>query len=386
MPTEPTRRTSHALATRLVHAGASPVEGAVVGPIFQSANYLQDHAETYGDVRYLRLSNGPQHRALHAKLAAIEEADAALAFASGMAAIGTTLLALLRPGDHVLVQANVYGGTASLLDEDLRVLGVEHTRVDAARPESWAAARTPRTRAFYVETISNPLLDVPDLAAVRDFCRTHGLLSLIDNTFASPVNFRPIPFGFDLVLHSATKYLNGHSDICAGVVAGSAALVGRVRRAQNHLGGSLDPHAAFLLDRGLKTLHLRVERQNATALRLARALAEHPAVAEVRYPGLPDDPAHARAKAALSGFGGMVAFRARDAATAERFLERVTIPLHAASLGGVETLVVRPSRSSHLGLAPAEREALGIDDALVRVSVGVEDPDDLIDDLARALA
>ncbi len=373
------------LATRLVHSASPHIERAVVAPIFQTANYLQDDAQTYAGVRYLRLSNSPQHLALHAKLASIEESEAALSFASGMAAISTALLALLVPGDHVLVQASTYGGTATLLGEDLRSLGISHTEVDAARPETWPAALRPTTRVFYVEGISNPLMEVPDLPAVRDFARAHGLVSMIDNTFVSPVNFTPIPFGFDLVLHSATKYLNGHSDLVAGVAAGGAALIERLAHRQNHLGGSLDPNSAFLLDRGLKTLHLRMARHNETAERLARALAEHPAIASVRYPGLPSDPAYARARSVFSGFGGMLAFRVRTALAAERFLAAVRIPLHAASLGGVESLVVRPSRSSHLGLEPALREAKGITDALIRVSVGVEDADELIADFRQAL-
>jgi cystathionine beta-lyase/cystathionine gamma-synthase len=373
------------LATRAVHAGSPRTDGAVVTPIFQTANYLQEDVGDYAAVRYLRLSNGPQHLALHAKLAALEEAEAALSFGSGMAAISTALLSALQAGDHALVQHNVYGGTQTLLEHDLKGLGITHTAVDAARPDTWDAALQPRTRVFYVEGISNPLLGVPDLEAVVAFCRRHGLASIIDNTFPSPVNFRPIPFGFDLVVHSATKYLNGHSDLVAGVVAGSAERVGRVLHRQNHLGGCLDAHAAFLLDRGLKTLHLRVERQNANAGKLAAFLAGHPSVAEVRYPGLPDDPSHGRARRWMAGFGGMLAFRARDAASAERFLARVRIALHAASLGGVESLVVRPSRSSHLGMSPEARAALGIDDALIRVSVGVEDADELIEDFGRAL-
>ncbi|MEZ4316925.1 MAG: aminotransferase class I/II-fold pyridoxal phosphate-dependent enzyme [Myxococcota bacterium] len=371
------------LATSLVHAGSRRIEGAVVMPIFRSANYLQDGAGEYADVRYLRLSNGPQHVALHERLAAIEGAEQALAFASGMAAISTSLLAILSAGDHLLVQANVYGGTATFL-HDLERWGIRHTSVDATDPASWEAALTPTTRAFYVEAVSNPLMDVPDLPAVARFAREHGLVSLIDNTFLSPVQYRPIEHGFDLVLHSATKFLAGHSDLVAGVVAGSAAHVDRIRHQQNHLGGSLDPDAAFLLDRGLKTLHLRVPWQAGSALRLATTLSAHPEVVRVRYPGLPTDPNHARASA-FTGYGGMLAFETRTPAAAERVLERLTIPLDAASLGGVESLVVRPSHSSHLGMPAAEREALGITDALIRVSVGVEDPGDLEADFLAAL-
>lgn len=376
------------LDTLLVHAGTpSPRPGgAVVSPIYQSANYLQDDAETYGSIRYMRLSNTPSHGVLAARMAAITGGADALLSTSGMAAISATLLGLLSSGDHVLVQRNVYGGTRTLLQRDCARMGITHTDVDASAPDTWAAALQPSTRLFYVESVSNPLMQVPELRAVLAFARAHGLLAVIDNTFLSPVNLRPLELGFDLVVHSATKYLNGHSDLVAGVVAGSAELVDTVRHAQAHLGGSLDAHACFLLERGLKTLALRVRRQNDSALRLATALSRHPAIAEVHYPGLPDDPGHRVASELFAGYGGMFALRTRDAAAAERFLSAVRIPLHAASLGGVETLVVRPSRSSHLGMSPGDRAACGIDDALVRVSVGIEDPDELEADLTGALS
>lgn len=370
------------LATRLVHAGPRHPEGAVVAPLHASVNYLQEDVGAYDAVRYARLSNTPTHAALHHKLAAIEEAEAATTTASGMAAVSSVLLATLRPGDHLLVQDNVYGGTATLL-ADLAARGITSTAVDAARPETWEVR--PETKLFYVEAIANPRMEVPALDAVVALCRARGLVSVIDNTFASPVLFQPVPFGFDLVLHSATKYLNGHSDVCAGVVAGSAVLVERVAHARNHYGGSLDAHAAWMLDRGLKTLALRVPRQCETAGRVARFLASHPVVARVRYPGLPDDPHHARAARFFRGFGGMMAFDTRDEATADRLLQRLQVVMHAASLGGVETLAVRPSRSSHLGLSPAQREALEISDRMIRLSVGIEGADDLIADLEQAL-
>ena len=373
------------IGTLLVHAGVEHLGGAVVPPIFQSANYLQADAADYGDVRYLRLSNSPQQRALGNKLAAVEGAEAALALSSGMAAISSALLSVLSSGDHLLVQRNVYGGTATLL-ADLQRLGISSTVIDATDPSGWAAALRPETRAVYVEAISNPLLEVAALDEVVRFCAQHALTSLIDATFVSPVGFRAVPFGFDLVVHSATKYLNGHSDLVAGVVAGSRQAVERVRHVQHHLGGSLDPHSCFLLDRGLKTLALRVPRQASTALQLARALCDSPRVSRVRYPGLPDDPGHARASRMYSHYGGMISFETVDEASAERFLEAVRIPIHAASLGGVETLVVRPSRSSHLGVDADGRRLLGITDRLIRVSVGVEDPADLLEDFERALA
>ncbi len=378
------------LSTNLVHAGAPRpnIEGAVITPVFQSANYLMQHEATYDAVRYIRLHNSPNHHTLHARLAAIESGEAALVTASGMAAITAALLAFLGQGDHVLVQPTLYGGTQTFLDEDARRLGISHSVIDLADPEgaaAWERKLRPETRLVYVEAISNPLMEVFDLDAVVEFARRHELVTVIDSTFATPVLFRPLEIGIDLVVHSATKYLNGHSDLVAGAVVGAADKVDRVRAVQLHLGGALDPHACYLLERGLKTLALRVERQCANALALARFLDAHPKVRHVCYPGLPGDRSHPAASRLFSGYGGMLSFYADSRETAESFLERVTIPLHAASLGGVETLVVRPSRSSHLGLPPEDRERLRITDELIRVSVGIEDIGELIADFDGAL-
>ena len=239
---------------------------------------------------------------------------------------------------------------------------------------------------MYVESITNPLMEVLDLEAIVAFARRHQLTSIIDNTFTTPVNFRPSDIGFDLSVHSATKYLNGHSDIVAGAVAGSRADIERVLRVLNHMGGSLDPHACFLLERGMKTLVLRMERQNASALRLARVLAEHPKVRRVNYAGLETDPGYPIARRLFKGCGGMLSFYTQTSEQAARFLDRVRIPLHAASLGSVESLVVRPSRSSHLGLTAEERARIGVTDDLIRVSVGIESADELIADFEHALA
>ena len=388
--TEHTRRFRR-LATNVVHAGAPRpnVEGAVVTPIFQSANYLMGDEDAYDAVRYIRLHNSPNHHTLHARLAAIEAGEAALVTASGMAAISATILAFVKSGEQLLAQKTLYGGTRTFIDQDLPAFGIAASAFDPgdpAGPAAWEELLRPETRLVYVESISNPLVEVGDLKAVVAFAKAHGLVTAIDSTFASPVNFRPREIGFDVVLHSATKYLNGHSDIVAGAVIGSQEHVDRIRHLQLHLGGALDPHACFLFERGLKTLALRVERQNANALELARFLAGRPEVRRVNYPGLPSDPSHARARELFSGYGGMLSFYAVDAAVAQRFLERVRIPLHAASLGAVETLVVRPSRSSHLGMAPEERRRLGITDDLVRVSVGIEDVGELVEDFGQALA
>ncbi len=381
-------RTYRELGTRLIHAGEPEprIEGAVSLPVFQSSTYEYRGERSYEDVRYIRLNNTPNHLVLHAKLAAIEEGEAAVVAASGMAAITTALLTVLRQGDHVLVQDALYGGTHAFVTRDLARFGIGHDVVDPERPETWRAALRPETRAIYVETMSNPLLRIPELEMVVGFAREHGLVSMIDNTFASPVNFRPCPFGFDLSIHSATKYLNGHTDIVAGAVIGRKDLVAEILHRLDHLGGTLDPHACFLLHRGLKTLALRVERQNAGALALARFLADHPAVARVAHPGLETHPAHARARAWFDGFGGMLAFEPRGGReAAERMFSKLTLPIVAPSLGGVETLVTRPATTSHAGLTPEEREAIGISDGLVRVSVGIEAVDELIEDFAGAL-
>lgn len=377
------------LDTRLVHAGElrPRVAGAVAMPIFQSSTFERIDEAGYHELRYLRLNNSPNHEVLHAKLAALEGTEEALVTASGMAAISTTLLTVLRPGDHVLTQGCVYGGTHDLLDAELRELGIQHTSFDGCDPSSWTGVLQPNTKAIYCETITNPLMDVGDLQAVARFAKEHGLVSLIDNTFASPVNFRPSEHGFDLVLHSATKYLNGHSDIVAGVVAGHGELLERIRQRLDHLGGTLDPHACFLLHRGLKTLGVRVRHQNASALALAEFLQEHPAVVSVRHPGLASHPHHARASELLDGCGGMLAFEVADGFEGtERLFERLRLPVDAPSLGGPETLMTRPAQTSHVGMGAEARQALGITDGLVRVSVGLEDVDDLREDFAQALA
>jgi cystathionine beta-lyase/cystathionine gamma-synthase len=376
------------IATKAIHAGemVPRVLGAVSLPIFQSAMYEYARAERYQDIKYIRLNNTPNHAVLHAKLAALENAEAALVTASGMAAITTTLLAVLSAGDHLLIQDRLYGGTHDFATGDLGSFGIAFDFIDAERPDTWTPKLRPSTRAIYVETIGNPLMQVPDLEAVVAFARQHGLVSIIDNTFATPVNFRPAEHGFDLSLHSCTKYLNGHSDIVGGAIIGRRELVERTLLKLDHLGGSMDPHACFLLHRGLKTLDLRVRRQNDSALEVARFLAGHPAVLRVNYPGLTSHPAHGRAAALFDGFGGMMSLElAGGVPAADAFMSKVKIPIVAPSLGGVETLMTRPATTSHLGLDPAERRKLGIADGLIRLSVGVESAEDLVADFKQAL-
>jgi cystathionine beta-lyase/cystathionine gamma-synthase len=376
------------MGTLAVHGGERRPgpEASLVFPIYQAAVFASEPDTDYHDIKYPRLSTTPSHEYLHAKLAALEGGEAAVATASGMAALTTALLSLLRTGDHFLVSDCLYGGTHDFVTHHADELGWDYTFVDTRDPSSWAAAMTPRTRLFFAESISNPLIRVPALREVVRFAKDHGLTTVIDNTFASPVNFRPLEAGFDLVCHSATKYLNGHSDLCAGCVIGSAALVERVRRTLNHYGGMLDPHACFLLARGLKTLALRVRVQNTNAETLARFLAERPEVAEVNYPGLPTSPDRTGAAELFIGFGGVLSFRLRSGAdAAERLLAALRIPTVAPSLGSVETLITLPARTSHAGMTAEDRGRIGVTEDLVRVSCGIEDADDLIADFRRAL-
>jgi len=374
------------LFTQVVHAGEpNPrIEGAVSMPIFQTANFENGDETSYAEVKYTRLNNTPNHIALHDKLATLEGGEAALVLASGMAAISTTLLALLQAGDHLLAQKTLYGGTFSFIHEDLRRFGVQVDYVDASRPESWPAKLKTNTKLFYTESISNPLMEVPELEEIVAFARVHKLTSVIDNTFTSPVNFRPLALGFDFSLHSATKYLNGHSDVIAGAVIGTKAGITKVNHMATHLGGTLDPHACFLLHRGIKTLAVRMQQHNSSGLRIAHFLAEHPKIKVVHFPGLPGSPSFGRAQRHFKGCGGMLSFELKEGEAGE-FIRRLKIPIVAASLGGVESLLIQPSKSSHLGLGAEERAKAGISDALIRYSVGIEDPDDLISDLTQAL-
>lgn len=376
------------LETKLIHAGEPEplISGAVSMPIFQSSTFEYTGATSYHDLKYIRLNNTPNHIALHQKLAALENAEAALVTASGMAAITTTLLTILHSGDHLLAQECLYGGTHDFLTKDLEAFGISFDFIDGDDPDSWKHRLRPNTKAIYVETMTNPLLQVADLKAVVEFARTNGLLSLIDNTFASPVNFRPPEWGFDLSLHSCTKYLNGHSDIVAGAVIGRADLIEKITHKLNHLGGSLDPHACFLLHRGLKTLAVRMRYQNESALKIAKFLEGHPVVNRINYPGLESHPRHQRASELFDGFSGMLSFELNDGVqAAEHFIQNTTLPISAPSLGGVETLITRPATTSHSGMSPEERQALGISDTLIRLSVGIEATEDIIEDFDKAL-
>lgn len=376
------------IETKLIHAGEPQprLAGAVSIPIFQSAMFEYAGETDYHDLKYIRLNNTPNHDAVHAKLAALENAEAAIVTASGMAAISTALLTVLSAGDHLLAQGSLYGGTHDFITKDFADFGLTYDFIDASDPASWKAKLRPNTKAIYVETMTNPLLEVGDLRAIATFARENNIVSLIDNTFASPINFRPAEHGYDISLHSGTKYLNGHSDIVAGACIGSADLIGKIKKKLDHLGGSMDPHAVFLLHRGMKTLALRMRYQNESAMRIAHFLESHPAVEKVNHPGLESSRGHRHAAALFDGFGGMLSFEVKgDTQVADEFIRNVTLPIVAPSLGGVETLITRPAITSHAGMSPEDRERLGISDKLIRFSVGIEATEDLIADLEQAL-
>jgi cystathionine beta-lyase/cystathionine gamma-synthase len=381
-------KTNRAIDTKLIHAGEpNPlIQGAVSIPIFQSSTFEYAGQESYHDLRYIRLNNTPNHVALHEKLAALENGEAAIVSASGMAAISTTLLALLSAGDHFLAQDCLYGGTHDLITKDLPAYGISSDFICGKDPVVWKELLRPNTKAVYVESITNPLMQVANLKAIVEFAREHRLYSIIDNTFTSPINFRPLEHGFDLSIHSCSKYLNGHSDIVAGAVIGAAELITKITHKLNHLGGTLDPHACFLLHRGIKTLAVRVRQQNASAMEIARFLESRSEVQTVHYPGLASHPQHNRARELFDGFGGMLSFELKGGVElAERFIRNTTIPICAPSLGGVESLITRPVTTSHACLSPEECKQVGISESLIRLSVGLEATTDILSDFDQAL-
>lgn len=382
-------------STLAIHAGEkrSQVSVPVGTSIARTANFTFANTEEmkrWAEGKspayiYTRYGN-PTLAIAEGKIAALEGAQAAIVAASGMAAISSALLSILKAGDEVIATRALYGGSYRLMRDIFPRMGivVRHVETDLAGIERLV---NPRTRALYIETPTNPTLRLVDLQKAVSFAKEWDLLSLIDNTFATPVVQKPIKMGFDLVVHSATKYLAGHSDVIAGVAVGSHSLIEKIRDMIIYLGGSMDPEAAFLLIRGMKTLELRVRRQCQTALTVARYLEKHPKVARVHYPGLPSHPDHKLAKRQMKGFGAMMAFDLKGGlAAARRFCDRTRVFLLAASLGGVESLVVLPIYSSHYRMSAAELRAAGVEPGTVRVSIGLEDPADLIEDVRQALA
>jgi cystathionine beta-lyase/cystathionine gamma-synthase len=374
-------------STICIHAGQTPdpSTGAIITPIFQTSTYVQDELGKHKGYEYARTQN-PTREALEANVAAIEGGKGALAYASGMAAIGA-IATMLKSGDHVVVTDNTYGGTFRLFDKVLTKYGMDFSYVDTSRPDLIEAAMRPATKMLFVETPTNPVMRLTDLAQAATIAHARGARLVVDNTFASPAVQRPIEFGADLVVHSTTKYLNGHSDSVGGiVVAVRDEDIGWLRFIQNAEGAILSPFDSWLVLRGTKTLTVRMAQHNTNAMALAEFLARHPKVVQVFYPGLTSHPQHDLAKRQMRGFGGMLSFDVGSFEAARCVLNRVRLMSLAESLGGVETLISHPATMTHASVPPARRQEIGLTDSLVRISVGIEDKDDLIADLKQALA
>lgn len=373
-------------STICLHAGQEPdaATGAIITPIYQTSTYVQEALGRHKGFEYARTQN-PTRSALEANLAAIEGGNAAFAFASGMAAINA-ITSLLRSGDHVVMSDNVYGGTFRLFDKVLNRFGLTFTQVDTADLAAVERAFSPATRMLFVETPSNPVMRLTDLREAADLAHRHGLRVVVDNTFASPCLQRPLEYGADLVTHSTTKYLNGHSDSVGGVVVASREEdIEALRFLQNAAGAILSPFDSWLVLRGTKTLPLRMAQHSANGLALAQFLERQPKVKAVYYPGLPSHPQHALAVRQMRGFGGMLAFELGSLEAARRLLNNVRLMALAESLGGVETLISHPATMTHASVPAARRQAIGVTDGLVRISAGIEDVEDLKEDLAQAL-
>ena len=375
-------------ATKVIHAGIEPdpTTGAIMTPIYQTSTYVQPSPGVHKGFEYSRTQN-PTRFAYERCVADLESGIRGFAFASGLAAT-STLLDLLDSGSHILASDDLYGGTYRLFERvRRRSAGLDFTFTDLSDPAALAKALKPNTKMIWVETPSNPMMKILDLAAIANFAREHGILACADNTFASPYLQRPIEYGFDMVMHSATKFLNGHSDMIGGVVVVNEAALGeKVAFLQNAVGAVGGPFDSFLALRGLKTLHLRMERHCSNGMAIAQWLEKHPRVEQVVYPGLPSHPQHELASRQMSGYGGMMSVVLRgDLETTRTMLEHVRLFALAESLGGVESLIEHPAIMTHASIPAANRAALGISDTLIRLSVGVEDVHDLMEDLDTAL-
>lgn len=380
------KRVSTGPSTTAVHGVRhAPADRAPVStPVYQSSTFVNAVGSTQ-EVLYTRYGNNPNQVVLGEKMAALEGAEAAIFLASGMGATALAHLAILRPGDHLLASEWIYGGTRRLFSEEFGKLGIEVTFVDPTEARNWRRHARKTTRAIFLETPTNPLMRVIDLEPVAAFCRDQGLALIVDSTFATPVNFRPLEHGADVVIHSATKYLNGHSDVIAGAVCGSESVVEEVRRLLQVWGQAIDPHAAWLVERGLKTLAVRMERHNANGLAFANWATQQPTVDCVHYPGLPTHLDHKTARLTMQGYGGMVGITLKGGVEAtERVLGKLRLCTHAPSLGGVESLVSEPRLTSHAALSSAQRAAFGIPDGFIRISLGIEDVNDIIADFEAA--
>lgn len=367
--------------TQAVHAGSisDSQYGGLVSPIYVSSAYDYEP-----QLRYPRYFNTPNQLAVVKKMTALEHAEDGLVFSSGMSAILTSMFAVLKSGDHMILQLDLYGGTHHAAVHELNRYGISYSMVDAEDPKNFERAITKATKVVYIETPSNPLLKITDVAAVAAIAKKHKLISMIDNTFASPVNQNPIDFGMDVVLHSGTKYIGGHSDLMCGVMVSSKKLTEQIRASAMHFGGMLDSNACYLVERSLKTMVLRVRQQNKNAMALAEFLEKEPRVGGVYYPGLKKHPGHAIAKKQMTGgYGGMLSFEVKG--DPDRFMSKLKLISRAVSLGGVESTICSSVKTSHAKLSPAERAKAGISDKLLRFSVGIEAVEDLIGDIRQAL-
>lgn len=353
-----------------------------VSPIYMSTSYAFENVDVK---RYPRYFNTPNQAYLSKKIAALEHAEAAMIFASGMAAISTVFFALLKAGDHIVVQNTLYGGTANFIREEFPKHGIEFTFTNGYNVSDFSAAIRPNTKVIHIETPSNPLLTITDIKAVASLAKSNNIISTIDNTFASPVNQNPIDLGVDIVMHSATKYLGGHSDILAGAVASSNQHMETIWNVGKNLGGSLSDFTVWMLERSIKTLGLRVKAQNRNAKKLAKFLQDHDAVKKVYYPGLKNHPQHALAKSQMKGFGGMLSFELIDSLNANEFLSALKLIKPSMSLAGVESTMLLPYSTSHALLTQEQRDALGITNNLIRFSVGIESKRDLMLDIEQAI-
>jgi cystathionine beta-lyase/cystathionine gamma-synthase len=375
------------LSTLTVHAGsdAHDPDTPVVHPLYQSVNFVQEIGTEAG-LRYPRYGNSPNAEVVQARMAALEGAEAAVLLGSGMGATACALLALLRPGDHLIASSWIYGGATALLTKEFTALGVEVSLVDPLDTRIWRRRMRKETRAIFLETPVNPTCRVLDLKPVSYITKETGIALVVDSTFASPINFRPLEHGADVVIHSATKYLNGHHDVLAGVVCGTSSYIEEVRQKMILWGQAPDPFAAWLLERGLKTLDVRVKRHNENAMQVAEWCATRKEVKRVHYPGLPDHPDHQVASTMLDGFGGMMAIELSGGVRAtEKFIRKLKIIRHAPSLGGVDSLVSEPRFTSHAHLTAEARAQAGIPDGFLRLSIGIESANDLIRDIEQAL-
>jgi cystathionine beta-lyase/cystathionine gamma-synthase len=383
----PRKNRSIDLATLAIHAGteARDPDTPVVSPIYQSVNFIQEIGTDEG-LRYPRYGNSPNAEIVQARMAALEGAESSVLLASGMGATACSLLTLLRPGDHLLASAMIYGGATTLLTREFVSLGIDVSLVDPFDTRVWRKKLRKETRAIFLETPVNPTCRVVDLRPVSYITKQAGIALVVDSTFASPVNFRPLEHGADVVVHSATKYLNGHHDVLGGVVCGTTSYIEEVRQKMIMWGQAPDPFAAWLLERGLKTLDVRVRRHNENAMQIAEWCASRKEIRRVHYAGLPDHPDHEVAAATLDGFGGMMAIELGGGIRAtERFIRKLKLIRHAPSLGGVDSLVSEPRFTSHAHLTPEARAQLGIPDGFLRLSIGIESAQDLIGDIEQAL-